>query len=79
MAGGAAFPYRLALPLNGDPGTMSLMQPRLADKLTLDYATRRRRRTLAQTIDLELWAAIGVVVALLLADFVCIVLILMRG
>ena len=51
----------------------------LADKLTLDYATRRRRRTVAETIDLELWAAVGVVVALLAADFVCIVLILMRG
>ena len=51
----------------------------IADKLTLNYATRRRRRTLAETIDLELWAAVGVVVALLAADFVCIVLILMRG
>jgi len=49
----------------------------LADKLTLDYATRRRRRTVMETIDLELWAAVGVVVALLVADLGCIVLILL--
>ena len=55
------------------------MDPQFADKLTLDYATRRRRRTLAEVIDVELWAAIGVVVALLVADVACIVLILLRG
>ena len=55
------------------------MLPRFADKLTLDYATRQRRRTLAQTIDLELWAAVGLVVALLMLDFGCIVVILLRS
>jgi hypothetical protein len=55
------------------------MNHETADKLTLNYATRRRRRTLAETMDLELWAAVGVVIALLAADFACIVLILMRG
>jgi len=46
---------------------------------TLDYATRRRRRTLAQTIDLELWAAVGLVLALLMLDLGCIIVILLRG
>ena len=57
------------------------MQPPLADKLMLDYATRRprQRRTLAQTIDVELWAAVGLVVALLMLDLGCIVVILLRG
>jgi hypothetical protein len=55
------------------------MEHPIADKLTLDYATRRRRRTLAETIDLELWAAVGLVVALLVADLGCIVLVLLRG
>jgi hypothetical protein len=55
------------------------METRVVDKLTLDYASRRRRRTLAERIDLELWAAVGVVVALLVADLGCIVLILLRG
>ena len=55
------------------------MDRQFADKLTLDYASRRRRRTLAQTIDLELWAAVGVVVALLVVDVGCIVVILLRG
>ena len=51
-----------------------------AQKVTLDYAHRpRRRRTLAQAIDLELWAAVGLVVALLMLDFGCIVVILLRG
>ena len=45
----------------------------------LDYATRRRRRTLTERIDVELWVAVGVVVALLVADLGCIVLILLRG
>jgi hypothetical protein len=55
------------------------MNPQLADKLTLDYASRRRRRTLAEVIDVELWAAVGVVVALLVVDVGCIVLIFLRG
>ena len=55
------------------------MQSRFADKVTLDYASRRRRRTLAQTIDVELWAAVGVVVALLVADVGCILVLLLRG
>ena len=55
------------------------MEPQLAEKVTLDYASRRRRRTLAQTVDLELWAAVGVVVALLAADVACIVLLILRG
>jgi hypothetical protein len=50
-----------------------------ADKLTLDYASRRRRRTLAQTIDVELWAVVGVAVALLVGDVGCIVLILLHS
>jgi hypothetical protein len=55
------------------------MDPQSADKLMLDYAARRRRRTLAQRIDVELWTAVGVVVALLVADVGCIVLILLHG
>jgi hypothetical protein len=50
-----------------------------ADKLTLDYASRRRRRTLAEIVDVELWAAVGVVVALLAADVACIIIILLPG
>jgi hypothetical protein len=45
----------------------------------LDYASRRPRRTLRQLIDVELWAAVGVVVALLMLDLGCIVFILLRG
>ena len=60
-------------------GYGEMTDPQFADKLTLDYASRRRRRTLAQTIDVELWAAVGVVVALLIADVGFIVLILLRG
>ena len=55
------------------------MEPRFADKLTLEYAVPPRRRSLAAMIDLELWAAVGVVVALLVGDAGCIVLILLRG
>ena len=47
--------------------------------IALEYATVRRRRRLAEVIDVELWAAVGVVVALLVADVGCIVLILLRG
>jgi hypothetical protein len=55
------------------------MEYPFAQKLTLNYAARRRRRTLAQVIDLELWAAVGLVVALLVLDLGCIVVILLRG
>jgi hypothetical protein len=55
------------------------MNPQLVDKLILDYASRRRRRPLAATIDLELWAVVGVAVALLVGDLGCIVLILLNS
>ena len=55
------------------------MTPPFANKITLDYATRRRRRSLTQIVDVELWAAVGVVVALLVADLGCIVMILLRS
>jgi hypothetical protein len=51
-----------------------------AQKVTLDYAHRpRRRRTLAQRFDFDLWAAVGLVIALLMLDFGCIVAILLRS
>ena len=50
-----------------------------ADKLMLNYASPRRRRTLTQLIDVEFWAAVGVVVALLMLDLGCIVFILLRS
>ena len=43
----------------------------------LDYASVRRRRRLAEVIDVELWAVVGLVVALLLLDLACIMLILL--
>ena len=55
------------------------MNPQLVDRLILDYASRRRRRPLAAIIDLELWAVVGVAVALLVGDLGCIVLILLHS
>jgi hypothetical protein len=55
------------------------MGPDAADKVILEYAAPPRRRPLGTVIDLELWAVVGVVVALLVADAGCIVLILLRG
>ena len=43
----------------------------------LDYASVRRRRRLAE-VDVGLWAVVGLVVALLLLDLACIMLILLR-
>ena len=48
-----------------------------ATSTTLDYAPVRRRRTLAEVIDVELWAVVAVVVALVAADAACIVLVLL--
>ena len=55
------------------------MRPTPSNTITLDYARARPRRRLDQVIDVELWAAVGVVVALLVVDVGCIVLILLRG
>jgi hypothetical protein len=55
------------------------METQFADKLTLDYACRRRRRSLSEMIDVELWAVVGLVVALLIGDLGCIVLILLHS
>ena len=44
----------------------------------LNYASVRPRRRLAQVIDLELWAVVALVVALIGVDVVVIVLILLR-
>jgi hypothetical protein len=52
------------------------MTPDPNDNAILDYASAPRRRRLAEIVDVELWAAVGVVVALLAADVACIIILL---
>jgi hypothetical protein len=54
------------------------MESNAATTTTLDYATVRRRRRVAEVIDVELWAVVGVVAVLLLLDGACIIFLLLR-